>query len=97
MARKPKQTQSDRPNQQDVPERFEDRMVRLESLIDQIESGEIGLEESIDAYEKGVAIIESCRGLLESAEQRVEELTDRLSSSSENKADGDAGDEAAAS
>lgn len=70
-------------------ERFEDRMARLESLIDQIESGEIGLEESIDAYEQGVAIIESCRGMLESAEQRVEELTARLS--------GDADDEVAGS
>ncbi|MEO1534912.1 MAG: exodeoxyribonuclease VII small subunit [Planctomycetota bacterium] len=70
------------------PERFEDRMAELESLIDQIESGEIGLEASIDAYEKGVSIIESCRGLLASAEQRVEELTERLANDSSDEAAG---------
>ncbi|MEL6311353.1 MAG: exodeoxyribonuclease VII small subunit [Planctomycetota bacterium] len=78
MAKKPAQT--------DNPERFEDQMARLESLIDQIESGEIGLEESIDAYEKGVAIIASCRGMLASAEQRVEELTERLARDADDEA-----------
>lgn len=66
-------------------------MAELESLIDQIESGEIGLEASIDAYEKGVSIIESCRGLLASAEQRVEELTERLAGDSGDSDDGAAG------
>ncbi len=82
MAKKPAPT--------DAPERFEDRIARLEALIDQIESGDIGLEESIDAYEKGVAIIQSCRQMLASAEQRVEELTGRLARDT-------GGDEASAS
>ncbi len=63
----------------DSSERFEDRIARLEELIDRIESGEVGLDESIDAYEQGIEIIEGCRSLLASAEQRVEELTERLS------------------
>lgn len=82
MAKKPTKA----PDQHDAPERFEERMARLESLIDRIESGEIGLEDSIDAYEQGVAIIESCRSLLESAEQRVDELTDRLAGTADNEA-----------
>ncbi len=61
------------------PDRFEDRIERLEALIDRIESGEIGLDESIDAYEQGIGLIEGCRTMLESAEQRVDELTARLS------------------
>lgn len=53
---------------------FEEALEQLESIIDQIESGEIGLEQSIEAYEKGVELIKRCRGVLERAEQRIEEL-----------------------
>ena len=67
-----------KPNASNQPEPFEARIEKLEELIDRIESGEIGLEESISAYEQGIEIIEGCRSMLESAEQRVDELTSRL-------------------
>ncbi|RNC81694.1 MAG: exodeoxyribonuclease VII small subunit [Phycisphaera sp.] len=57
---------------------FEAQMEELEALIEQIEAGEIGLEESIKAYERGVDLIKSCRGVLGQAEQRVEELSKKL-------------------
>lgn len=53
---------------------FEASLVQLESLIERIESGEIGLEQSIAEYERGIALISRCREILEKAEQRVEEL-----------------------
>jgi len=53
-------------------------MQELESLIERIESGEIGLEESIKAYERGVDLIKGCRGVLGAAEQRIEELSKKL-------------------
>ena len=74
------------PAKSDNPTSFADQMAKLESLIDQIESGEIGLEDSIDAYEEGVKLIPSCRGMLSSAEQRVEELTERLAGQDEAEA-----------
>jgi exodeoxyribonuclease VII small subunit len=57
---------------------FESSMAELESLIARIESGELGLEEAIAAYERGVGLIQRCRAVLGVAEQRVEALTRRL-------------------
>ncbi|MEO0715658.1 MAG: exodeoxyribonuclease VII small subunit [Planctomycetota bacterium] len=57
---------------------FEDALGRVEDLIVRIESGEIGLEESLARYEEGVALIKRCRAILDVAEQRVEELADDL-------------------
>ncbi len=54
---------------------FEQAVERLESIIRRIESGEIGLEQSIREYEHGVSLLKRCRAILEQAEQRVEELT----------------------
>lgn len=55
---------------------FEESVEQVEALIDQIEQGEIGLEASVEAYEKGVALIKRCRGILDQAEQRITELTE---------------------
>lgn len=54
---------------------FEQAVERLEAIIGRIESGEVGLEQSIREYEHGVALLKRCRAILETAEQRVEELT----------------------
>lgn len=53
---------------------FEQAMERLEQIVDRIEAGECGLEESIQEYERGMALIRRCRDVLARAEQRVEEL-----------------------
>ncbi len=62
---------------------FEQAVERLESIIRRIESGEIGLEQSIREYEHGVSLLKRCRAILEQAEQRVEELTTPKSGASE--------------
>lgn len=54
---------------------FEDAIEQLEALIDQIESGEIGLEESLKRYEQGSALIKRCRGILDGAQAKIAELT----------------------
>lgn len=53
---------------------FEDALEQLESIIQRIESGQIGLEASIADYERGVTLLKRCRDVLQHAEQRVEEL-----------------------
>lgn len=50
-------------------------MERVEEIIEQIESGEIGLEESIEAFERASAMLARCEQVLERARQRVMELT----------------------
>ncbi|MEM6505790.1 MAG: exodeoxyribonuclease VII small subunit [Planctomycetota bacterium] len=54
---------------------FEQAIDKLEDLIEQIESGEVGLEEAIAQYEQGQALIKRCRGILDKAERRIVELT----------------------
>ncbi len=72
---------------------FEQAIEQLEAIIDRIESGEIGLERSIAEYERGVALIRRCRQVLESAEQRVEELQ-RQAGAEQGRGNADAADEA---
>jgi exodeoxyribonuclease VII small subunit len=57
---------------------FEQAVQALEKIIERIESGEIGLEQSIAEYERGVSLIKRCREVLDRAEQRVEELTGQM-------------------
>ncbi len=53
---------------------YEDAVERVEELIDSIESGEIGLDESLKAFEEGMGLIKVCRARVEKAEQRISEL-----------------------
>lgn len=55
--------------------RFEEAIDLLETILEQIESGNVGLEESLAQYEKGMKLISRCRALLSKAEQRIAELT----------------------
>ncbi len=61
-------------NADQAPARYEDLIDELESIVRSIESGEIGLEGSISAYEHGVGLIKSARKILDQAEQRITEL-----------------------
>ncbi len=54
---------------------FEQSLEELESIISRVESGDVGLEKSIDEYERGVALIKRCRAVLERAEQRIQQLS----------------------
>ncbi|MCC5822603.1 MAG: exodeoxyribonuclease VII small subunit [Phycisphaerales bacterium] len=63
---------SDRPPS--TEERYEALVEQLEELVERIESGEIGLEDSIKAYEQGVVLIAKARAILTRAEQRIEQL-----------------------
>ena len=54
---------------------FEQAIDRLEDIVEQIESGEVGLEQALTQYEQGQALIKRCRGILDQAEGRIAELT----------------------
>jgi exodeoxyribonuclease VII small subunit len=57
---------------------FEQAMSQLEEIIRRIESGEVGLEQSIAEYERGVALVKRCEAVLGQAEQRVKEVGKEL-------------------
>lgn len=53
---------------------FEQSLRDLEQIAEKIESGEIGLEESINQYEKGMELVKHCRDILGKAELRIQKL-----------------------
>ncbi len=71
---------------------FEEAMDRVEAIIERIESGRAGLEESIGAYEEGARLLRRARSLLEAAQVRVTEIERSLL---EDEGGSTGGDEAA--
>ncbi len=51
-------------------------MTSLEELVAKMEAGEMSLEDSLAAYERGVSLYRSCQQALEQAELRVRLLSD---------------------
>lgn len=50
---------------------FEQAYAELNALIDQLESGELSLEQSVALYERGRELVAFCQAQLESAELRI--------------------------
>ena len=59
------------------PESFESAMEQLETLVSRMESGELSLEESLKAFEKGVHLTRFCQDQLQKAELKVQELNSK--------------------
>jgi exodeoxyribonuclease VII small subunit len=53
---------------------FESAMRDLEELVDRLEQGDLPLEESLAAFERGVMLTRACQTALKDAEQKVEIL-----------------------
>ena len=53
---------------------FEAAMTELETLVERLETGDLPLEESLQAFERGIALTRSCQSALKDAEQKVEVL-----------------------
>jgi len=54
--------------------KFEDAMQRLDAIVEAMESGEVGVEESIAKYEEAMALAAHCRQILDQAEQRIQKI-----------------------
>lgn len=54
---------------------FEQALVELESIVKSLESGDIQLEDSIKAYERGAALKMHCESKLKSAQLKIEKIT----------------------
>jgi len=54
--------------------RFEDALAELEGLVQRLEKGELPLEESLAAFERGIALVRSLAQRLAEVEQRVDVL-----------------------
>lgn len=55
---------------------FEEAMKQLEELVGRLEAGTLGLEESLDTFEKGMFLVRTCQKKLEDAETRIVKLVE---------------------
>ncbi len=56
------------------PQPFESALDQLEKIVKELENGDLPLEKSLELFEKGMELSESCRQQLNAAETRVEIL-----------------------
>ena len=54
--------------------KFEEALAKLEQIVSQIEEGKVSLEESIERYGQGIAMIGQCRSILDQAEKKIQIL-----------------------
>lgn len=59
------------------PENFEHAFSELEQIVAQMESGQMSLESSLAAYQRGNALLEFCQKSLANVEQQVQILNER--------------------
>lgn len=55
---------------------FEDNLKSLEKIVQKLESGECGLDESLQLYSDGVKLSAECKKQLETARQKIEQISD---------------------
>jgi exodeoxyribonuclease VII small subunit len=53
---------------------FESSLRELEQIVEQLEAGDLPLEQSLDLFEQGVRLSRECQRRLDEAEQKVEIL-----------------------
>ena len=54
--------------------KFETALEELEQVVEQLESGELSLEDSLSAFEKGVGLVRFCNQKLNEVEKKIEML-----------------------
>jgi len=57
---------------------FENVLLKLEKIVQELEKGETPLSESIGKFEEGIKLYEDCRHFLSNAEHKIKVLTDSL-------------------
>ena len=58
------------------PRSFEEALDELEDIISRMETGNMPIEESLTAYQKGIALLRECQEVLSDAEQQIKILQD---------------------
>ena len=63
---------SSKPKQRETALNFESAMDRLETIVEEMESGKLPLEDLIVRYEEGMNLVKICQERLANAEQKIE-------------------------
>jgi len=67
---------------------FEKALEELESLVEQLESGDLNLDQSLSQFKRGVELTRHCQTVLDKAQQTVQKLIDPDDESSAVPLDG---------
>ena len=70
------------------PIHFETSINELQDIVNQLEKGELSLEDSLKQFEQGITLARKCQGVLNQAEQKIEMLA-----ASKGATNGDVADE----
>ena len=62
---------------QQKPKHFEEALQRLETIVAKMESRDESLEESLTLFEEGMTLLSFCKDQLQTAEQKIEDLSGR--------------------
>jgi len=54
---------------------FEDALEEMEDIVHQLESGQVKLDEAVDAYTRGVHLKKHCEGKLKEAKARIDKIS----------------------
>lgn len=57
--------------------KFEDAMMQLEKIVQQLETGDVPLEDSISLYKKGMELSAFCQNKLQSAEKQLISIVEK--------------------
>ncbi len=68
---------------------FGEALAELESIVSRLESGQMELEASLSAYERGVALLRALQSKLADAQQRVTVLIGELEQESDSESGGE--------
>lgn len=60
----------------DTPD-FEQTLAQLEGLVEQLEQGDLPIEQALAAFEQGIHLTRECQTILQQAEQKVQLLTEQ--------------------
>ena len=58
-------------------ENFEESMKKLETIVTELEKGNLNLDESVKRFEEGMKIAKQCNTILESAEKKITILLEK--------------------
>lgn len=72
----PRATASAAPTPTDVPVSYEAALAELEQLVQQMEAGQLPLDQLLENYRRAATLLNHCRGRLQAVEQQVKVLED---------------------
>jgi|GEM_PF-1125656 len=77
-------------NQKKNQPSFEKTLAELELLVEQLESGELELADSLDKFKRGIELSKQCRAMLDQAQQTIDDVmaSDALPDSGDEQSPG---------